>query len=343
MLSSRVSSTKKSLENEDRYQDPRLYCQYRNLLKLKQQARGFTLLPRQQSGSLLAGRHQSKFRGRGLNFEELRHYHAGDDIRSLDWRVTLRTGKPHIRAYSEEKDHNVIICVDQQQSMFFSSVDTMKSVVAAEITALIGWRVIADNDRVGALIFNEHQQHWFKSQRSANQMMRILKTVETYNQQLHAENSIAGASQPSPANSITDSIKLSSPFSQALQRIYQSQFKDSVIILISDFQQMNATDLQKMKRLQYHNDLLCIQISDPLEQSWSKMHPDFSQHAFIASDGQLQLNIDAKNPRLKGIETHFEQLSQSLSNLLSIQQLPLISLDTAGDHQKAFKSALGGR
>ncbi|MFM5554295.1 DUF58 domain-containing protein [Aeromonas veronii] len=114
----------------------------------------FSLLPRLNSGNLLCGRHPSRFRGRGLNFEELRHYQQGDDIRTLDWKVTLRTGRPHVRSYSEEKDRHVILCVDQRSCMFFSSVEVMKSVVAAEVAALLGWQVLKESDRVGLAILH---------------------------------------------------------------------------------------------------------------------------------------------------------------------------------------------
>lgn len=137
--------------------DPRLYCDYSRLVRIQAQAESFSLLPHLKAGSVLSGRHNSLFRGRGLNFEELRHYQLGDDIRNLDWKVTMRTGKPHVRSYTEEKDRNVMICVDQRSSMFFASQNTMKSVVAAEVAALCGWRVLKDGDRVG-FVLASHQK-----------------------------------------------------------------------------------------------------------------------------------------------------------------------------------------
>jgi uncharacterized protein (DUF58 family) len=91
------------------------------LRALEFRARGFSFLPRQPARSVLTGRHSSRLRGRGLNFEELRHYQPGDDIRSLDWKVTRRTGKPHVRVYTEERERSVLLLVDQRVSMFFGS------------------------------------------------------------------------------------------------------------------------------------------------------------------------------------------------------------------------------
>src|SRR5688572_30628389 len=97
-----------------------------SLIALAGRAEGFGFRPRQPSHSILAGRHASKLRGRGLDFEELRSYLPGDDIRSIDWKVTARTGEPHVRVYTEERDRPAILVVDQRQDMFFGSVLNMK-------------------------------------------------------------------------------------------------------------------------------------------------------------------------------------------------------------------------
>ena len=112
---------------------PGIYADLAELVRLKFGTRGFSFLPRQPVHSILAGRHASRLRGRGLNFEEIRRYLPGDDIRQMDWRVTARTRKPHVRVYSEERDRPVLLVIDQRQSMFFGSRRAMKSVVAAEV------------------------------------------------------------------------------------------------------------------------------------------------------------------------------------------------------------------
>ena len=97
----------------------------------------------------------SRVRGRGLAFEELRAISAGDDIRTIDWRVTARTGKPFVRVYDEEKDRPALILVDQRINMFFGSRLAMKSVAAAEVAALCAWRILTVGDRVGGFVFND--------------------------------------------------------------------------------------------------------------------------------------------------------------------------------------------
>ena len=99
----------------------RVYVDVPHLMRLELLARDLTFLPRQKRRSILAGQHSSRLRGRGLNFEEIRHYLPGDDIRTIDWHVTLRTGEPHVRAYTEERDRPAFLVIDQSMSMFFGS------------------------------------------------------------------------------------------------------------------------------------------------------------------------------------------------------------------------------
>ncbi len=117
-----------------------VYVTLDDLIRLQYRARGFSFLPRQPIHSLLTGKHASRMRGRGLNFEEIRGYLPGDDVRTIDWKVTARTRKPHVRVFTEERDRSAILVVDQRLSMFFGSKVSMKSVTAAVAAALGAWR-----------------------------------------------------------------------------------------------------------------------------------------------------------------------------------------------------------
>ena len=131
------------------------YAELDSLVALQFYANGFTLRHNQPVHSLLFGRRASRVRGRGLDFEELRGYIAGDDVRSIDWRVTARAQKPYVRVYSEERDRPTMLVVDQRMNMFFGSRVSMKSVTAAEVAALAAWRALQQGDRIGAFVFNE--------------------------------------------------------------------------------------------------------------------------------------------------------------------------------------------
>ena len=164
-----------------------VYVQLDDLVRLQYKASGFSFLPRQPVHSILSGRHASKLRGRGLNFEELRNYLPGDDTRNIDWKVTARTRSPYVRVYTEEKDRTVWLLIDQRVNMFFGSRNRMKSVVAAEVAAISAWRVLSVGDRVGALVFNDSDISVVPPHRSRERVMQILKQVVDKN---HALSSI---------------------------------------------------------------------------------------------------------------------------------------------------------
>jgi uncharacterized protein (DUF58 family) len=135
--------------------DPRVSVDLAHLRSLETRARTLTFLPRQPARSAMNGRHASRLRGRGLNFEELRDYLPSDDVRSIDWKVTARTGSPHVRVFTEERDRPALIVVDQRMSMFFGSKLNMKSVTAAECAALAAFRILDQGDRVGGIVFGD--------------------------------------------------------------------------------------------------------------------------------------------------------------------------------------------
>src|SRR4029079_11338777 len=128
--------------------DAGVYVDLEQLIALEQKGRKVSLLPRPAVHSLLSGRYASRMRGRGLNFEEIRDYRSGDDVRSIDWKVTARLQSPHVRVFNEERDRQTLRVVDERLSMFFGSRRSMKSVVAAEAASISAWRVLGAGDRV---------------------------------------------------------------------------------------------------------------------------------------------------------------------------------------------------
>lgn len=108
---------------------------------------------RPQGKAIRSGSHLSKLRGRGMDFAEVRNYQAGDEIRHMEWRVTARTGRPHVKIYQEERERPVVILTDFNPSMIFGTRIAFKSVIAARLTALLAWTVIKEGDRVGGVFF----------------------------------------------------------------------------------------------------------------------------------------------------------------------------------------------
>ena len=304
-------------------QDQDVYIDLASLVRLRYNARGFSYLPRQPVRSLLSGRKRSRLRGRGLDFDELRHYRPGDDIRTMDWRVTNRTGKPHVRVYTEERDRPVIVVVDQRLPMFFGSEKKMKSVVAAEIAALTAWRVLSTGDRVGAILFNDTHSLERKPTRSEKKIMNWFGDLVSMNNDL----SVAPGHQSNPA-----------ALTEALQLLERSVSHDYLVVLISDFYGWDDESMGVIRRIGQHNDIICSLIYDPLEQNIS------SAHSLIVSDGRYQLEID---PTEHSIGDRFEaKFNSSLAHVqddLRRHNIPILPVDTVAPVTDQLRYKLGGQ
>jgi uncharacterized protein (DUF58 family) len=302
---------------------PGVYADLAELVRLKFRTRGISFLPRQPVHSILAGRHASRLRGRGLNFEELRRYLPGDDIRNMDWRVTARTRKPHVRVYTEERDRPVLLVVDQRQSMFFGSRRAMKSVVASEATALAAWRVLQAGDRVGALVFDDQTVAEIPPQRSEQQVLRILETVVRKNHALRADV----RHQPNPAM-----------LNRVLERTTRVALHDHLICLIGDATGADAESVRHITRISAHNDALVVFIYDPVEGAL----PDAGR--LVMAEGELQLEVDTSDRGLRErYQTEFERRLARIRELSRRREIPVLPISTAEPVPEQVRRLLGDR
>jgi len=227
---------------------PGVYTSLAALTRLQYRARRFGFRARQPVGSLLAGRHASRVRGRGLDFEEVRAYLPGDDVRAIDWRVTARTGEPHTRVYNEEKDRPALVVVDQRLAMFYGTRLSLKSVTAAEAAALAAWRVFRSGDRIGAVVFDDRDLVALRPHRSRGQVMRILQAITEKNRALRAESDVA----PSPGM-----------LNQALERALRLVDHDHAVLVASDFDGADSDTRRLVTALSEHNDVIVMLVLDP--------------------------------------------------------------------------------
>jgi uncharacterized protein (DUF58 family) len=298
-----------------------VYADLDALVRLQFQAQGFSFLPRQPIHSLLAGRHASRLRGRGLNFEEIRRYLPGDDIRTMDWHITARTRKPHIRVYTEERDRPVLLVVDQRLSMFFGSQRAMKSVVAAEAAALAAWRALASGDRVGALVFDDQDIVEITPQRSRRQVMRLLQAVVEKNHALRVDAPI----QPHPA--ILHSV---------LEQAVRLAKHDYLVCLISDGTVADQDTVRLITLLGAHNDVLTIFIYDPLEAQL----PDAGR--LVVAEGELQLEVNTADRSLRQrYDAEFAQWLGRIRELSRQREIPVLPLSTARGVAEQVREVLG--
>ena len=297
------------------------YAELDSLIALQFKARGFTLMHSQPVHSLLFGRRTSHVRGRGLDFEELRNYIAGDDVRRIDWRVTARMQKPFVRVYSEERDRPTMLVVDQRINMFFGSRISMKSVIAAEVSALAAWRVFQQGDRVGALVFNDDITEGIRMHRSRANVLRILDRMTHQNHLLRGDSAVQ--TRPSRLNEVIE----------AVARICRH---DVLIIIASDFDGADQRTRDLILNLSKSNDIVCCLTYDPL----AVMLPAAEQ--LVVSNGELQVELLLGQEKVR--KNILDASDKRIRSILSWQHelgIPVLPISTAEDVAAQVRHLLG--
>jgi uncharacterized protein (DUF58 family) len=221
--------------------------------------------------ALRVGNHRSKLRGRGMDFSEARNYQAGDEIRHMEWRVTARTGRPHVKVYQEERERPVVILTDFSPSMYFGTRIAFKSVVAARLSAALAWTAAKQGDRVGGLLTSATAHNECIPRCRQAGVLPFLAALSQYTRDY--EN------QTMPLQGVRS-------LSHGLMRLRRVAKPGSILVLVSDFYRLDNDSEQHLSRLCSHNDVLAYHICDPLELS----PPKPQQYAI--TDGQQALLLD---------------------------------------------------
>lgn len=217
------------------------------LLLLAQQAKALSL-DNFLVKNIQQGQHTSRLLGRGMEFAECRRYHEGDDIRSIDWKVTARTGKVHTKLFAEEKERQVFLCIDMRSSMFFASKGVFKSVQAALLSSLLAWCSVAAGHRLGCIIFDDEQQHEFRPAPGKRGLLPILQKLAEYGPK--------NINRKGPA---ADSLN------QSLENMKRLLTPGSLLFLITDFRHFSPSSRDLLIQASAHCDLSLFFIYDPLE------------------------------------------------------------------------------
>lgn len=303
--------------------DGRVYIDAAHLAKLEFHAHGLSFVAPAPVSSVLSGSHASRLRGRGLNFEEIRAYLPGDDVRHIDWKVSLRLGKPQVRAYTEERDRPLLVVVDQRMSMFFGSRRAFKSVVAAEVAALAVWMGFTAGDRVGGVLFNDSQVVRVKPLRSRSRIKMLFGALATMNRALHAESEAR-----------TDYGQLDT----ALEGVLKLAGHDYLICIISDFAGASERTRKLLRQLSAHNDVVAAMIFDPLWQSMPE------HRALVVSEGRLQVELRIEQERVRApLSTLFSGRTAEVAELLRSSGVPLMALSTAEPTIEQVRRLFGER
>jgi len=261
--------------------------------------------------SLQSGSYRSHFRGRGMEFDEVRPYQAGDDIRTMEWPVTGRTGKPHTKLFCEERERAILLCVDLRQSMMFATRGAFKSVRACTAAALLGWSAEQGRDRIGGLIFSDHQHQEFRPRNGKPALIHLLKGL---------------ADHPAWKDKGDESENQGDALTQALTRVRRVASSGSLIFILSDFSQFSDRDQAQIAHLSRHNEVVLIFIYDPVEQS---LPPAGLYRIRVAKQ---EMVLDTQSPAQR--QAHEKQFEQRMSTLQALAKRPnvnLLSMPTTDD------------
>lgn len=191
---------------------------------------------------LFVGQYSSVFKGHGMEFEEVREYIPGDDVRTIDWNVTARYGKPFIKKFREERELTIMLLIDMSGSQQFGTYYKTKAEITAEIACILAMSALKNNDKVGAIIFTNQVELFIPPKKSLSHILRIVREILYYK----------------PKNKLTN-------INSALQFFYRTQKKKSIVFLFSDFKDKEYE--QSLKIISKKHDLIMIKLTDPLEKN----------------------------------------------------------------------------
>jgi len=267
--------------------------------ELAKQIRFIQIFTSRAVNDILAGEYQSVFKGRGMEFDEVREYQAGDDVRTIDWNVTARTGHPFVKRYVEERELTVLLAVDISASGLFGSVAKRKSEVAAELCAMLAFSAIKNNDKVGLLLFSHRIEKFIPPRKGGSHVLRIIREVLGYQ----------------PEEKGTD-------IAQALEYLGKVVHKRGVVFLLSDFL---APDFKKpLGLLARRHDLIAISITDRRELTI----PALGLIELVDAESGASRVVDSSDPAFRARFEEMGALRQKglarLFGSLSVDHIPIV-------------------
>jgi len=255
----------------------------------------------------LAGAKRSKQRGRGVEFDEVRQYAPGDDVRAIDWRVTARSGEAHTKLFHEERERPVLVAVDQRSAMKFGSRNCFKSVMAAEVAALLLWAALDRGERIGGMIFDDNHYQDIRPQRAKTAVLAMIRELVAF-----------GGAQAAPAAGQPLSL------ADTLGKLRRITRPGATVFIISDFNDaMDPAALDALTGIVRQAQVIGVRISDVLERDL----PMAGQ--YVVTDGMTRHSLNTYDTRLKN-----RYQEQAASAELALQQayrrlrIPLLNIST---------------
>ncbi|HWV14288.1 MAG TPA: DUF58 domain-containing protein [Cellvibrio sp.] len=298
------------------------YTDLADLLRLRFAAQELRLFVPRPVKSLLSGGERTRFRGRGMDFEEVRLYQAGDDIRSIDWRVTARTQVPHTKVYREERERPVFILIDQRSSLFFGSQQCFKSVLAAHIGSNLAWAALSNGDRVGGMLFGDSQQRDIRPRRSKHAVLELLHHTQEFNCQLRSP--IAAPGSTNLLSILRDTRRIAKP--------------GCALFIISDFHDYSSECEMHLFELARHTDITLVHVYDPLEQKL------VSNTRLTVSNGESRLQLPSDDRSFQqAYQNSFKQRLDAVTASSKRLGISLLSYATTDNVQQALRERFSSK
>jgi uncharacterized protein (DUF58 family) len=257
---------------------------------------------------LFAGQYQSVFKGHGMEFAEVRQYMPGDDVRTIDWNVTARTGVPHVKRFTEERELTVMLLVDASASTHFGTVKQLKSEMAAELAALFAFSAITNNDKVGLVMFSDHVELALPPKKGTRHVLRVIREVLSF----------------APQGRGTD-------VSAALEHLNHASKRRCVTFVISDFLDTHARLALKIANRRH--DVIAVVLDDPRDLSL----PDVGLVELEDAERGDRILIDTGDPRVRrDFEKRAQQARRERDRMLRGVDVDAITVRTDRPYTEAL-------
>ncbi|HOX70483.1 MAG TPA: DUF58 domain-containing protein [Dokdonella sp.] len=289
---------------------PGIHVALDELLALSAQARGTALAEVRRSAAARTGLHASRWRGRGVDFRESRIYQPGDDIRHMDWRVTARSGRAHTKLFEEEREHGLLLMVDQNPGMRFGTRVRFKSVQAARAASLLAWMATASGDRVGAIGFGGGIHGEVKPASGRRGVLQVLRSLRDWDQAARAEHE---------------------SLASGLERARRLLRPGMRLILISDGFSADQAAWATLARCAGRHELGCILVTDALEQA----PPPPGRYALSAGGARHMLDFDDRQLRSEW-PRHFALVRERVRSEFTRLGARVVELATDADLRRSL-------
>lgn len=281
------------------------------LIEGRHAARLININAQSKALALLAGRRRVRQRGRGVDFEEVRLYAPGDDVRTIDWRVTARSGDPHTKLFQEDREQPIVLLVDLRSPMWFGSRNCFKSVLASHLASVLAWAGLEAGERVGGIAMTDNGLFEIKPQRSKRSVLRLLRLLE---------------SAPSAVTPVDERSQQPTGWATALSQLKNLSRPGARLMLISDFGDLlSEHSVEKTLRdIVGHRQLVCFKVTDPLDADL----PPAGKYALV--DGNREVKMDTSQLAVRRrYKDDFEQSAQAVTSYFRRYQVPLVTVDTS--------------